>query len=169
MSILVMYPRFSQIEWIYPLVYSQFKLESIGEHRTNKKQITLMAFSSLNKKLKQTLIEIDSNYDTETPFPRFIIIESTEELIANLSPLYYCEGRDTQRNTGLNPFIGWTVQSRIYTIFTISRRKSVMPVVDIKQLLTATCEMRFICPGFQMSGGTSHVTTTIHNWKSYFK
>ena len=38
------------------------------------------------KKLKQTLTETDSDYDIETPFPRFIIIESTEKPITNLAP-----------------------------------------------------------------------------------
>ena len=45
-----------------------------------------IAFSFSNKKLKRTLTETDSDYDTETPFPRFIIIESAEEPITNFSP-----------------------------------------------------------------------------------
>ena len=38
------------------------------------------------KKLKQTLTDTDSDNETEACFPRFIIIESTEIPITNLSP-----------------------------------------------------------------------------------
>ena len=44
-----------------------------------------MAFSS-SKKLKRTLTEAESDYKGVTSFPRFIIIESTEMPITNLSP-----------------------------------------------------------------------------------
>ena len=44
-----------------------------------------MAFSS-SKKLKCTLTETESDYKGVARFPRFIIIESTETPITNLSP-----------------------------------------------------------------------------------
>ena len=44
-----------------------------------------MAFSS-SKKLKRSLTETESDYEGVANFPRFIIIESTETPITNLSP-----------------------------------------------------------------------------------
>ena len=44
-----------------------------------------MAFSS-SKKLKRSLTETESDYEGVASFPRFIIIESTETPITNLSP-----------------------------------------------------------------------------------
>ena len=44
-----------------------------------------MAFS-LSKKLKRILTETESDYEGVAIFPRFIIIESTELPITNLSP-----------------------------------------------------------------------------------
>ena len=45
--------------------------------------------------------------------------------------------------------MGWTVQSRVYAIFTVSRRKNVIPGVAIQQL--PTCETPFIHPSYRMS------------------
>ena len=56
------------------------------EHRTSEKYITDMAFF-LNKKFKCNLNKSDSSAnEKEPPFPRFIITESYNAPINNLSP-----------------------------------------------------------------------------------
>ena len=78
-----MYPRLSQGEWVSPLVYSQHKLDSVVvEHRTNEKHTPIMASF---KKSKRYL----SDSETESDFPRFIIIESLQDTkLDQLSPFF---------------------------------------------------------------------------------
>ena len=80
MNILVLYPHLSQCKWVHSLL----KLDFMVEHRTSEKYNRNGFFS--NKKFERNSNESDSSdNETETPFPRFIIIESNSALITNLS------------------------------------------------------------------------------------
>ena len=72
-----MYPCLSQGEWVSLLAYFQHKLDSAvgGWWLTNEKHTPIMAASF--KKSKRYLS--DSNSETESDFPRFIIIESLQD------------------------------------------------------------------------------------------
>ena len=86
MNILVMYPRLNQSEcvpspWLIP--NTSWTPWWVVEHRTNGKYIPIMA-SSL-KKSKRYLSHSCS--ETERDFPRFVIIESLQDIkLDQLSP-----------------------------------------------------------------------------------
>ena len=88
MSILVLYPRLSQGEWVAP--FGSFPSQvgvhggwwSIGPVNSNYPSWLFLH----QKKLKRSLTETESDYEGVASFPRFIIIESTETPITNLSP-----------------------------------------------------------------------------------
>ena len=85
-SILVAYPRLNQGVWVTPLVHSQNKLNSVvgGGVQGQRKYTAYMASS--NKKSKQNLSESESETEA-ADFPRFIVIESLEEVcLAKFSP-----------------------------------------------------------------------------------
>ena len=83
MSTLIMYPHLNQGKWVSLLVQVGLcsRWWSIGE-----KQIIHMAFSN-KKKFKWNPSELDSSLanEAESPFPSFIVIESTSLPITNLS------------------------------------------------------------------------------------
>ena len=75
-----MYPRLNQGEWVSLLVHSQHKLDSEVEHRAIEKYTASMASSNKKKKkTKRNLSESDLENEA-ADFPRFIVIESLEEV-----------------------------------------------------------------------------------------
>ena len=72
-----------------------------------------MAFDS-SKKLKRTLTKTESDYEGVASFPRFMIIESTETPITNLSP-----------------FLIEKVISSYMTPVNVKKQKNQIPLVEV--------------------------------------
>ena len=92
-----MYPRLSQGEWVYPKQVGH-KLDTSWtprwavEHMTNEKRTPIMASF---KKSKRYLS--DSYSETESDFPRFIIIESLQDTKLDQLSRFLIEKNDIQK------------------------------------------------------------------------
>ena len=87
MSVLVLYLRLSQGEWVAPVVHSLLKLESMVAGGASDQWITITNHGFFF--IKKTETYHDGNWIGLRrcgKFPRFMIIESTETPITNLSP-----------------------------------------------------------------------------------
>ena len=77
LRILVAYPRLNQGEWVFPLVHSLRKLDSVVSGEAQSQRII---YSIKNKiKNKRNLSESDSE-NGAADFLRFIVIESLKEV-----------------------------------------------------------------------------------------
>ena len=79
-------PRLNQGEWVTPLVHSQHKLDSVVGGGAQGQWKIYSIYGVFKQKTKRNLSESDSENEA-AEFPRFIVIESLEEVcLAKLSP-----------------------------------------------------------------------------------
>ena len=71
--------RLNQGEWVTPLVYSQHKLDSVVGGGAQGQWIIYSIYGVFKQKTKRNLSESDSENEA-AGFPRFIVIESLEEV-----------------------------------------------------------------------------------------
>ena len=78
-SVLVVYPRLNQGEWVSPSVHSQHKLDSVVGGGLQGQWKIYSTCGVFNSKNKRNLSEPDSENET-ADFSRFIVIESSDEV-----------------------------------------------------------------------------------------